>query len=162
MKGHQALPPAREGTIASRAHANDNALAITCRLNSHDRRRSQHSLLRVSHVVDCVQLPWMDLAANPSLAPCGRVAHRAVLVWLGPPVQMGYCPFTDWHWEVRARLGHHDPPSYIQLLIRELIGIDLGPTGADALAVITLAAVALLSVLLHGRDRRALRARLRT
>ena len=86
------------------------------------------------------------------------------LSWFGLGLRYGwgYCPFTDWHWEVRARLGHHDPPSYIQLLIRELIGIDLGPTGADALAVITLAVVALLSVLLYGRDRRALRARLRS
>ena len=65
----------------------------------------------------------------------------------------GYCPFTDWHWRVRARLGHHDPPSYIQLLIRELTGIDLGPSGADALAVITLAAATVLSVVLYRRDR---------
>ena len=80
------------------------------------------------------------------------------LSWVGLGVRYGwgYCPLTDWHWEVRARLGHHDPPSYIQLLIREVSGIDLGPIAADALAVITLAAVTLLSVVLHGRDRRAL------
>ena len=83
------------------------------------------------------------------------------LSWFGLGLRYGwgYCPFTDWHWEVRARLGHHDPPSYLQVLIRELTGIDLGPIGADALAVITLAAVTLFSVVLHGRDRRALRAR---
>ena len=80
------------------------------------------------------------------------------LSWFGLGLRYGwgYCPFTDWHWEVRARLGHPDPPSYIQLLIRELTGIDLGPIGADALAVITLAAVAVLSAVLYGRDRRAL------
>ncbi len=71
---------------------------------------------------------------------------------------MGSPPFTEWHWEVRARLGHHDSPSYIQLLLRELTGIDLGPVLADPLAVTTVAAVALLSVVLYGRDRRALRA----
>ena len=82
------------------------------------------------------------------------------LSWFGLGVRYGwgYCPFTEWHWEVRARLGHYDPPSYIQLLLRELTGIDLGPVLADALAVTTLAAVALLSVVLYGRDRRALRA----
>ena len=80
------------------------------------------------------------------------------LSWFGLGLRYGwgYCPFTDWHWEVRARLGHHDPPSYIQLLIRELTGIDLGPIAEDALEVITLAAVAVLSVVLYGRDRRAL------
>ena len=39
----------------------------------------------------------------------------------------GYCPFTDWHWQVRARLGFIDPPSYIQLLLRELTGVELRP-----------------------------------
>jgi Protein of Unknown function (DUF2784) len=52
-------------------------------------------------------------------------------VWYG----WGYCPFTDWHWQVRARLGLNDPPSYIQLLIREVTGIDLAPRTADVFAV---------------------------
>jgi hypothetical protein len=75
---------------------------------------------------------------------------------LGAWYGWGYCPFTDWHWAVRARLGHHDPPSYVQLLIRELTGIDIGPVWADTLAVTTLAAAALLSVVLNARDRHAM------
>jgi hypothetical protein len=35
-------------------------------------------------------------------------------IWYG----WGYCPCTDWHWQVRARLGYDDPPSYVQLLVR--------------------------------------------
>jgi uncharacterized protein DUF2784 len=72
-------------------------------------------------------------------------------IWYG----WGYCPCTEWHWQVRARLGHHDPPSYIQLLIRELIGVDLGPEPANALALVTLTVVAVVSVVLNIRDRRA-------
>jgi hypothetical protein len=72
-------------------------------------------------------------------------------IWYG----WGYCPCTEWHWQVRARLGHHDPPSYIQLLIRELIGVDLGPEPANALALVTLTVVAVVSVVLNMRDRRA-------
>ena len=72
-------------------------------------------------------------------------------IWYG----WGYCPCTEWHWQVRARLGHHDPPSYIQLLIRELIGVDLGPESANALALVTLTVVAVVSVVLNIRDRRA-------
>jgi hypothetical protein len=53
-----------------------------------------------------------------------------------------------------ARLGHQDPPSYIQLMIRELFGIDLGPNRANALALGTLTAAAVISILLNVRDRR--------
>ena len=79
--------------------------------------------------------------------------------WFGLGVQYGwgYCPCTDWHWQVRARLGYQDPPSYIQLLVRELTGIDLGPSSANLLALITLVAVAAASVVLSVRDRRGTR-----
>lgn len=71
-------------------------------------------------------------------------------IWYG----WGYCPCTDWHWQVRARLGHEDPPSYIQLMIRELFGIDVGPNRANALALGTLTAAAVISILLNVVDRR--------
>ncbi len=71
-------------------------------------------------------------------------------LWYG----WGYCPCTDWHWQVRERLGYVDPPSYIQLLIRELIGVDVGPGLADVVAVVTLSAAAAISVVLSIRDRR--------
>jgi uncharacterized protein DUF2784 len=84
--------------------------------------------------------------------------------WFGLGVRYGwgYCPCTDWHWQVRERLGHQDPPSYIQLLIHELSGIDLSPGWANALSLITLAAVAVLSVVLNFRDRRETHAGTRT
>lgn len=71
-------------------------------------------------------------------------------IWYG----WGYCPCTDWHWQVRERLGHRDPPSYIQLLIREVTGVDLSPDWADGIAVGTLAAAAILSAVMNLRDRR--------
>lgn len=77
-------------------------------------------------------------------------------IWYG----WGYCPGTDWHWQVRARLGYDDPPSYIQLLVRELTDIELAPGWADSLALGTLALAALLSGLLNIRDLR--RGRLQT
>jgi hypothetical protein len=73
---------------------------------------------------------------------------------LGARYGWGYCPCTDWHWQVRARLGHVDPPSYVQLLIRQVAGVDPPPIVADALAVVTLAVSALLGVALTIRDRR--------
>lgn len=75
-------------------------------------------------------------------------------IWYG----WGYCPCTDWHWQVRARLGYDDPPSYIQLLIRELTGMELSSGRANALALATLAAAAVLSLVLNLQDQRDMRA----
>jgi hypothetical protein len=102
-------------------------------------------------------LGWMWQRTRPwHLAMVSLTA----LSWFGLGVRYGwgYCPCTDWHWQVRARLGHDDPPSYIQLLIRELTGTDPGPTLADTLAVITLVVVALLSAVLNIRAHREARA----
>ena len=103
-------------------------------------------------------LGWMWKCTRPWQV--GTVSLTA-LSWFGLGLWFGwgYCPCTDWHWQVRARLGFSDPPSYIQLLIREAAGIDLDPGAADALAVVTLAGAALLGVTLTIRDRRRSTAR---
>jgi hypothetical protein len=74
-----------------------------------------------------------------------RRAHLAAVVvtalsWfgLGAWFGWGYCPMTDWHWQVRERLGHQDPRSYVQLLVRVVTGIELTPGTADAVALGTL------------------------
>lgn len=69
-------------------------------------------------------------------------------IWYG----WGYCPCTDWHWQIRERLGHRDPPSYIQLLVRALTGIDLNPDMTNALALGTLILVGVLTAFLNIRD----------
>lgn len=86
----------------------------------------------------------------------GAVALTAISWFgLGAWYGWGYCPCTDWHWQVRADLGYrNDPPSYIQLLLRDVAGIDLGPDEANTLAVATLLAVTFLGVALTLRDRR--------
>jgi hypothetical protein len=69
-------------------------------------------------------------------------------IWFG----WGYCPFTDWHWTVRERLGYVDPPSYTQLLITQLTGMDVGTPVANAMTVLVFAAALVLSVVLNVKD----------
>jgi len=39
---------------------------------------------------------------------------------------IGFCPLTEWHWQVLRKLGTHDLPySYIAYIIHRLIGIDV-------------------------------------
>jgi hypothetical protein len=97
-------------------------------------------------------LGWMWRRTRPwqlATVSLTAVSWFGLGAWYG----WGYCPCTDWHWQVRARLGFNDPPSYIQLLIRELTGIELGPYIADAMAVVTLAVAAALGVMFTIRDR---------
>lgn len=42
-------------------------------------------------------------------------------IWYG----IGYCPCTDWHWQIRAKLGYYDmPSSYIKFLFDSLTGVN--------------------------------------
>lgn len=73
--------------------------------------------------------------------------------FLGLFYGFGYCPFTDWHWKVRANLGYHDlPSSYTKFLIDSLTGLDVNSRIVDTLAVILLAAALVASVWINVRD----------
>ena len=103
-------------------------------------------------------LGWVWRRTRPwHLATVGltAVSWFGLGAWYG----WGYCPCTDWHWAVRARLGHDDPPSYIQLLIRVLTGLDLHVHTANAIAIVGLGVPALVSAVLTCRDRRGDRTR---
>ena len=71
---------------------------------------------------------------------------------LGALYGWGYCPCTDWHWQVRERLGYRDPPNYLQLLVGGLTGTQLSAGMAEALALGTLIVAAALTLLLNLRD----------
>jgi hypothetical protein len=73
---------------------------------------------------------------------------------LGIRFGWGYCPCTDWHWQVRERLGYVDPPSYTELLIEEVLRVDVSTRTADVLTVAVFAVTVVLSVVLNLRDRR--------
>jgi hypothetical protein len=72
-------------------------------------------------------------------------------IWYG----FGYCPCTDWHWQVRYALGHTDMPnSYIKFLIDTVTGWDANANAVDAVTVISLVVVTGLSVYMNLRDLR--------
>ena len=81
---------------------------------------------------------------------------------LGAWYGWGYCPCTDWHWQVRERLGYRDPPSYIQLLLSELAGIEMTAGWANVLAVGVLAVAFVLGLVTNVRDHRTSRRKARS
>jgi hypothetical protein len=102
---------------------------------------------------------WRTRVAN--LITLGLTAGS--WVGLGFFYGFGYCPLTDWHWQVLYRLGERDlPRSYITYLIQRLLGVDAAPEAVHALTVAGLCLALAMSLLLNGREwRRRRRARRR-
>lgn len=70
-------------------------------------------------------------------------------IWYG----FGFCPCTDWHWQVRIKLGYFDmPSSYTKFLIDSLTGLEVNETLVDTLAITVLALALVMSVLTNVRD----------
>ncbi|GAA4338456.1 DUF2784 domain-containing protein [Flaviaesturariibacter amylovorans] len=70
-------------------------------------------------------------------------------IWYG----LGYCACTDWHWQVRAKMGLHDESrSYIHFLLLKITGInfDRGLVEGATLAFFVLSFA--LSIVLNVRD----------
>ena len=66
--------------------------------------------------------------------PAWRKLHLtlALLVWLSWVIlglmvgHIGYCPLTDWHWQLKQSMGIYNlPPSYIEYLYWKLGGGDV-------------------------------------
>jgi len=65
---------------------------------------------------------------------------------LGAVYGWGYCLCSDWHFQVRERLGHNDPEtSYIQLLARHVAGVSLSREASDWLAGTVFALIVLVT-----------------
>ena len=70
-------------------------------------------------------------------------------IWYG----FGYCPCTDWHWQVRYRMGYMDmSPSYLVFLIRTFTGLEAGKGLVDVFAVPLLLGALAASVATNVRD----------
>ena len=70
-------------------------------------------------------------------------------IWYG----FGYCPCTDWHWQVRMNLGIYDTStSYLEFLVEKLTGLDVSRGLVDVFAVVFLVTAFCLSIVLNIRD----------
>ena len=64
-------------------------------------------------------------------------------IWYG----WGYCPLTDWHWDVKTKLGERNlPNSFIKYFADKLTGSAIDPSIIDAITLGSLVAAVLASV----------------
>jgi hypothetical protein len=75
-------------------------------------------------------------------------------LFLGLVVGMlGYCPLTDWHFNVLEKLGKTDlPNSYVKYLADRLIGLDFNSHLVDSVTIYAFLIALLISIVLNVRD----------
>lgn len=67
-------------------------------------------------------------------------------IWFG----FGYCPITDWQWNIKEKLGEENlPDSFIKYFADKVTGKDFSSTLIDALTATLFVIAALLSVYLN-------------
>ncbi len=65
----------------------------------------------------------------------------------------GYCPLTDWHWDVLREMGVKDlPNSYVKYLADRLTGLDFDAKLVDIFTGISYLTALLVSVTINSRD----------
>lgn len=67
-------------------------------------------------------------------------------IWYG----MGYCPFTDWQWDVKEKLGEQNLPSnFIEYYAEKITGYDFDSQLVSNLTALFFIVVAIISVYLN-------------
>ena len=70
-------------------------------------------------------------------------------IWYG----WGYCPCTDWHWQVRRQLGYREEfNTYMQLLFWQLSGVRFETSVVEAMALAGFLISLAVSLVLNIRD----------
>ena len=66
----------------------------------------------------------------------------------------GYCPFTDWHFNVLRKLGKTNlPNSYLKYLFDRITGLNIDSTLVDRVTLIVFVVALAVSVFLNLRDK---------
>lgn len=98
-----------------------------------------HTALILFNLFGWIWKPWRG--AHLVVITLTFTSWDVLGIWYG----WGYCPLTDWHWEVLYQLGKDElPPSYISYLLQRMLGGHLPDMTVDiltlGLALVALAA----------------------
>lgn len=70
-------------------------------------------------------------------------------IWYG----YGFCPSTEWHWQVRIKLGIYDmPSSYLKFLIDSMTGLNISEGAVNIFAFVFLILAFSVSIMINIKD----------
>ncbi|MGY6742561.1 MAG: DUF2784 domain-containing protein [Cecembia sp.] len=100
-----------------------------------------HSLLIVFNLFAWIWKPlrkWHLWTISLTFASWGILG-----IWYG----WGYCPLTDWHWDILQKKGIYNlPNSYISYLIARILKLQLPASMVDTLTLLLALAALILSI----------------
>lgn len=98
---------------------------------------------------------WTITRKAHLICVAATVFSWAVLgIWFG----FGYCPITDWQWEVKRKLGEHDlPGSFIKYYADKLTGHNFDPALVNIITAATFGAIIVVTVYVNFIKRKATR-----
>ena len=106
-------------------------------------------LYGLPHRSDRFQSDGMDLEAYAPLPPGADDPHPLLLVRPGMVLRLtlGYCPSTDWHWQIKEAMGETGlPNSFIKYYMDRLTGKDWDPDLLEGLGDLLDASVVFFGV----------------
>ncbi len=66
---------------------------------------------------------------------------------------IGYCPLTDWHWQVLRQLGETGlPPAYVQYILQRLLGVQITPAFSDIITLLGWAGALIIALFLQYKN----------
>ena len=72
-------------------------------------------------------------------------------IWYG----FGFCPSTEWHWQVRVKLELYDMPlSYIKFLIDSITDWNVNARMVDMITLLLFLTALILSIIFNVKDRK--------
>lgn len=119
-------------------------------------------LMLADHALNLFHLVIVLFLAFGWISKKSRPLHRIAVattafLWIvvGAFVgKLGYCPMTDWHWQVKKMRGEENlPVSYVDYNLQK-IGVHLPPERADQIVMTVFAAIIAVTVFLYLRERR--------
>lgn len=123
---------------------------------------SETQLLIADHALNIFHLVIVLFLIFGWISTKSRRLHRfavgvTAFLWIGVGAlvgKLGYCPVTDWHWDVKRLRGEQGlPVSYVDYNLQK-IGIHLPPDRADQIVMVVFAAIVILTISLWYKERR--------
>ncbi len=68
---------------------------------------------------------------------------------------LGYCPLTDWHWDIKRALGERNiPSSFTEYMAEKISGVDLSRKLVDAFTLGGLVLSILMAIIMFFKDQK--------